>query len=71
MEHLQGTLTPLVHAHAGRTQGINADSKTSVAWSYIWVRIKLIINLKSDIRNFAAGYTRRSLPIHSSRVKIV
>jgi len=20
MEHLQGTLTPLVHAHAGRTQ---------------------------------------------------
>jgi len=26
MEHLQGTLTPLVHAHAGRTQN-NAPDK--------------------------------------------
>ncbi len=29
MEHLQGTLTPLVHAHAGRTQGDARDKRAA------------------------------------------
>ncbi len=29
-EHLQGTLTPQVHAHAGRTPDIPADKKQRV-----------------------------------------
>jgi len=27
MEHLQGTLTPLIHAHAGRTQLYSLENK--------------------------------------------
>jgi len=40
MEHLQGTLTPLVHAHVGRTQGARSDANYAAlrlrrtAWSF-------------------------------------